>query len=879
LFLTQTNAPTSVREEEATQCAPLVLESSQASDACQPVTVGVPLPKGMLTPGVGVKLLGEGGLSVGCQSSPLAHWSDGSVKWLLLDFIVPPSGQGRSQWALELGGVPAQAGAERVSVRVLSDSVVVETGVATFTLPRSYLGPISRVQVGGEDVLDGGLTGTVLRDRSGKARRGKVEVVRQEASGPVRATICLEGEFAGSPRCRFVARLSFFAGSGLVRLDFTLHNPRRARHPGGLWDLGESGSLFIKEFGLELGLQGTTPPVVEWRAEPSQPLRSARGADLEIYQDSSGGENWQSKNHVNRHGQVPHSFRGYRVRVADGESFGTRATPSLSLRSEQLRLTVAVPEFWQQFPRAIEVAGRRVHLGLFPRQFNGDFELQGGEQKTHTVWLHFGKTEVGPHCLDWVHDPVRAHATPEWYAESGAIPYLTPAAEDSDGRLQGLLAGAFDGPNSFVAGQELIDEFGWRNYGDVYANHEAAHYPGPRPVISHYNNQYDVLYGSLLQYYRTGDIRWFQFLAPLARHIIDIDVYHTSEDKAAYNGGLFWHTDHYKDVATATHRAYSRANARGGRSSYGGGPGNTHNYATGLLHYYYATGDPGARDAVLSLADWVVNMDDGTRNILGWVDDGPSGLATHNGEPVYNGPGRGSGNSLNALLDGWLVSGRRTYLNKAEALIRRVIHPRDDVAARDLLNVEPRWSYTVFLSALARYLGVKAEMAELDFMYGYARASLLHYATWMLEHEVAYFDQVEKLEYPTETWAAQEFRKANVLRLAAAHAEPGLCPRLLERGHQFAERAWQDLGRFPSRTVTRALAILMIEGTKDAAFRTELPQPGPAPAGDFDFGDPQPFVYQKARVLARLKSVKGVLSIFVQLLDPRQWWRVRDWPL
>ena len=45
------------------------------------------------------------------------------------------------------------------------------------------------------------------------------------------------------------------------------------------------------------------------------------------------------------------------------------------------------------------------------------------------------------------------------------------------------------------------------------------------------------------------------------------------------------------------------ANVRPGDHSYGGGPGNTHNYTTGLLHYYYCTGDPAAREAVVSLAD------------------------------------------------------------------------------------------------------------------------------------------------------------------------------------------------------------------------------------------------------------------------------------
>src|SRR5436853_4454991 len=48
--------------------------------------------------------------------------------------------------------------------------------------------------------------------------------------------------------------------------------------------------------------------------------------------------------------------------------------------------------------------------------------------------------------------------------------------------------------------REVIDEYGWRNYGDVWADHEEAYYDGPRPIISHYNNQYDLLHSFLIQF-------------------------------------------------------------------------------------------------------------------------------------------------------------------------------------------------------------------------------------------------------------------------------------------------------------------------------------------------------------------------------------------
>jgi hypothetical protein len=265
-------------------------------------------------------------------------------------------------------------------------------------------------------------------------------------------------------------------------------------------------------------------------------------------------------------------------------------------------------------------------------------------------------------------------------------------------------------------------------------------------------------------------------------------------------------------------------------------------------------------------------MDDGTRTPFALVDDGPTGLASCTAQADYHGPGRGSGNSVNALLDGWIVSGERRFLDKAEALIRRCIHPDDDVAAHNLLDVERRWSYTVFLSVLARYLGLKVEMAENDGMYAYAHASLLRYAEWMLEHEVPYFDHPEKLEYPTETWATQELRKANVLRLAAACAEDPLRGRLLWRGEELSARAWQDLMRFESRHTARPVALLMVEGLRDTYFRTRGVPRLPQPAVPASYTKQPPFVPQAQRAKARLKTGGGLAKTLACLA------RVRYWP-
>jgi hypothetical protein len=820
--------------------------------------------------GVALGLVGPSG-PVLVQTQPLAWWSDGSVKWVLLDFLAPDLAEGLTVDLTGHGQV--EVAASSLCVEEAPQAFVVHTGGASFRVSRARFLALEQASVGGEDLLQAAGGYLSLTDRRGRVVAAILSAAVVESQGPVRVTLRLEGKFRGRRALRAISRLSFFAGTGLVRLDVTLWGPHRASHRGGLWDLGDPGSILFQDFTLHLPLRPGAGLEASWVAEVGQEVgRTTSG--FELYQGSSGGDNWNSRNHLNRHGRVPCSFRGYRLRHDEHETQGLRASPVVCLQHDRGGITVALPDFWQQFPKAVEVQGAVLSARLFPGQFNDLFEMQGGEQKTHTLWLSFHpRTAMPCSWLQWAHQPAVVTATPQWYAATEALPWFSPTPR-FDGPLDDLLHRATRGNNHLLARREIIDEYGWRNYGDVYADHEAAHYKGPVPIISHYNNQYDLLYGCLLHFLRTGDRYWEALYSPLARHVIDIDIYHTTEDRAAYNGGQFWHTDHYKDAATATHRAYSQAN-QGPAGHYGGGPCNEHNYTTGLLHYFYLTGDPNARAAVISLANWVINMDDGDQCLLGYFQSGPTGMASRTREPGYHGPGRGCGNSINALLDGWLLTGKRNYLDKADELIRRCVHPADDVHGLDLLNAETRWSYTVFLSVLVRYLEIKAEAGELDRMYVYTRRCLLRYAEWMTNHEVPYFDRIEQLEFPTETWAAQEVRKATVLHLAAAYAEGPLLQNMLRRADQLSARAWIDLMRFGHPATTRALAILLLEGMKASYARTLRTAPAmPACQSEDSDWPPGSFTPQRAAFAARLKRPGGLCVTIWKLANFTRWPRL-----
>ena len=98
------------------------------------------------------------------------------------------------------------------------------------------------------------------------------------------------------------------------------------------------------------------------------------------------------------------------IATSSGAS-GARATPLLRVEAAGLQVSACIPEFWQNFPKAISVRDDCLEVALFPSAYPDAFELQGGEQKTHTVFLAFERQPDVASPLEWMRQPRVAHTT------------------------------------------------------------------------------------------------------------------------------------------------------------------------------------------------------------------------------------------------------------------------------------------------------------------------------------------------------------------------------------------------------------------------------------------------------------------------------------
>ena len=858
-------------------------------DRNQPLTLGLPLPAGLVDLATRCCIVGDAGRVSSVQHASTTLWPDGSVKWLQMQFSgdqlcsLNKTPGTRSFFACcwsspEISkpeNLRASLQAEaKVRVQQNEMETLISTGSGLFllTLGKNLF---KSIVIDDQELLGRSGCQLVCQDARARVHNFNVESIETEESGPLRATLVVSGRL-GRTGLRVSARISFHAGSQLLRIQLSVENPQRALHRGGYWDLGDPGSVLVKQFALTLDTNLDESRSVFWRDCPDAPIECCPGDQFEIYQDSSGGEQWQSRSHLNRHGQIPNSFRGYRVRSNKHESEGDRASPMVAMVAGDRYVACAIEDFWQKAPTAIEVCGQQLQVQLWPPQFSDLHELQGGERNTRVVWLDLGRGNAEPFGnLSWVYSPAMAVVDAKWIAESEAIPFFPSPEDENDSRLQSILHSALDGPQSFFAKRETVDEYGWRNFGDMWADHEQAFAVDPNPIISHYNNQYDLLHGMLIQFLRTGDMRWWHLADPLARHVMDIDIYHANHDKSAYSGGLFWHTAHYHAAATCSHRSYSVQMQGKSIAAPGGGPSNEHNYSSGILLYHQLTGNAQARDAVIGLADWVLAMDDGRQHLLGLVSGVSTGMATCTRDLAFQGPGRGAGNSIVSLVNAWLASGQARYLAYAIELIRRTIHPLDDVPNRHLLDVENHWSYTVYLQSLVYFMEATEMTPGCSTIRMYARDSLLQYASWMLVNERLYLDQPEELEYPTETWAAQDLRKGVVLRMAASlNEENEQGEAFAKKGKEILDKAWNSLMLFSSRNCSRPVAIVLQQCYLQQYFQNTIQHNwniANEVKTQLDSTEPSKFIPQKLLIRKQLRSPRELAKWVRQLADARLW--------
>ncbi|HTL52806.1 MAG TPA: hypothetical protein VL860_09550 [Planctomycetota bacterium] len=717
------------------------------------VTVGLPFARGVLPAAELLRISGPDGALVNHQSRVLAHWPAGGARWVLVRFAANVPANASAVYRVEVAETAAAGtmAQEALIQRGAGGSLRIDTGVLRLELggdPRQWITEVSLPPHGSAKEGSGEWTGWAPQTRGGQLYAtvgGEMLTPRFDGPakvldhGPVVGELVYNGSFlnaAGADVLRFLLRLVVQRGSTLLRVACTLHNPRhQPREELGHWHLGLPNAALIRTAGLRFGLpkegiayaylaggtgSGGVPDrggaITAGSADHLAPLLQS----ATLHQYSSGGENWHHRNHVDRNFKITTKVRGYRM-IVDGEPTycGDRSAGWGAVGTQRVGVAAGVEQFWQNFPKAIATRvdedGAVLDCALFPDEGPGnEVELQGGEQKTHRMLWSFHRTdsliEGSSHGV-----PVPNVVYPGLKTKFERVltqPVTLPSAEQTLAaqffqpttvydpkkfkEYEAVVAGNLDDPhfNLFTL-REKWDEYGWRSFGDINADCEIHGL-----IHSHYNNEYDLSRGMLLQALRRSGVdpatceQWAELGIDAARHQADIDIYHTAEDPhdgGVYNGAKFTHTAHALEVGRATHRQadcfalWGELNWPWGR---GGGPESGHFDNEGMMTAYYLTGDPVLRDASLEIAECVV-------------------FKVSNNKFPQHAYDRSSGNNLACVLEAW----RNTWDDRYLACLVTILDKTRLSAQHGKIPIDSEglapiggWSASIFLKSALRFL-------------------------------------------------------------------------------------------------------------------------------------------------------------------------------
>ena len=194
--MSRSNSSGTISADSLTLTTLRVVGTQQSATAAMPLTFGVDLPRGRVQDAKRLHLSAADGQSQPIQATPLTRWSDGSVKWVLIDTVL--NGHDREDADLVLRSSDGAAveseffNAESLAIQVDGRSVFATRGSASARI---------RFQL-----------------KAGKEIEPRITKREVEVSGSVRRTERFEGAFPGMRGLRFVCRISTRCDTGLIRL-------------------------------------------------------------------------------------------------------------------------------------------------------------------------------------------------------------------------------------------------------------------------------------------------------------------------------------------------------------------------------------------------------------------------------------------------------------------------------------------------------------------------------------------------------------------------------------------------------------------------------------------------------------------------------------
>ena len=603
-----------------------------------PVSAGVPFPKGALGSAEQIRLIGPGRNDIPVQAASLARWPDGSVRWALLDF----QAVGQANLTAEYGrDITPSRPHDALDIAESRSGITVTTGPIRVEFPRDKVCLPGIVSLRQDDGTYRRLTPanpdpavTLIAGDGGRYTSGKPDAVALEASGPERACVRIDLSHkgkGGKALFRSAFRIHLFRNSSAVRVTHTFEN-----------DCVDDEFSYIRELSLRASLDVGAAPAGRIGHRKVEGLK-AQPAVL-------------TQSHDNRYTVT----QGRRTLAK-----GKRADGSLDLTGGNAGVSLAVRDFWQNYPKGISLDGSGIDLHIcpplkkdaYPRGgeiedrlyyylLDGRYKLKYGVSRTHEFWLHFRSAGSKPPAdfAETVQAPPLYSVSLAAFNKSRAFTQL-PAKDPSPFPPYEKWVDAAQ--QAYAEDRQASRAYGMLNYGDWFG--ERTYNWG--------NMEYDAPWCFLQEYLRGGHPDFYTWAEEAVRHLVDVDTCHHSPNPGEVDTQYLHcvgHTGNYYPDGYRESAIFS------GRSSV------SHTWVEGSFLYGLLSGDARALEGAMATSNRLVGR------MLNHYDFTNC---------------RNSGWHLIHLSAAYRATGRRVYLNAARIIVDRVLERQRPSGGWDRLMV------------------------------------------------------------------------------------------------------------------------------------------------------------------------------------------------
>jgi hypothetical protein len=606
----------------------------------EPVTFGVPLPQGYSS-SVDELVLSVGGQPVAAEIRAVDLWPDGTPRWVHVDFQASVAALGAVELSLEKGSSPLIA--SRLSVEDEGGDLMVSTGQIRVRVRGSGFNLFDQVWLADED-------GAYSRELIASHRRGLVAwvggeeylaandvdaVLAVESQGGMRLVLRAEGRLQDADGVSFldyVCRLYFYNDSPVVRLVYTVEN-RDATLENKVEVEGlhvELPTLIARDGGFTIG-------------RPGQDVRG----------DLAAGEAW-----VTAPTSDAYHFGGAAVAASgNGKAQKSDHLGWIAIDDEDGAVAMGLRDFWQMHPTSLEVTDGLVRAGLIPQRLGISVPLYAGVARTHYLRFAFSATADGQRLRSLVaaeHKPLLPLAAPAHYCRHSRA--LGKVVERNDDlyppehlemvqRVEREIDAGLDHMLNLVESRAkngvTREAYGFLHWGDGfhYAWQNGVDDDGNLAWNGHY---YGLPYMMFLEFFRSGDWRYFDYAHSRAHHQMDMHITHFAPGHPFDGANRYCPPTEHVRVDPSDASDYTTARPFLSNTQ-------NHSKTQGLFHRYYLTGDERALEVARKALDFARGF--------GSYDD-------------FKQP-RGAAHQVITLVQGYKFTGEQRYLNTARLTFKR----------------------------------------------------------------------------------------------------------------------------------------------------------------------------------------------------------------